>query len=240
MKEKARNLVYLNTKRYVSLADLNKLKWAALFISLILFVIGLYKVEADGFNWKSVFPIISALIWNLLYWKFVHEIKSRKTTFELRFLANGLFGVFLFSLIWVFFTSFNLSADTPIVDNELCLWSVFVYLMFTIIYIGLIVFGVHNGAFEKIRKFGNSSIVLALDALLASLIPLAVVLGRLRYEAISHKSVSAQNKEISVVLILLSIFMAMTNINFVQYYYCKKYGFLCDEDGDTTSPYLER
>ena len=32
----------------------------------------------------------------------------------------------------------------------------------------------------------------------------------------------------------------MARINQDQYYYCKKYEILCDEHGDTTSPYLER
>lgn len=239
MRDKVRGFVYLNTKRYISLADLKKFKWISFFISLIVFFICSRSIDVNGADWESMFPIVSIVIWNVLYWKFVYEIKSRKTTFELRFLANGLWGVFLSSLLWIFFTTFIWDDDSTIAGKELCLWLVFVYLAFTLIYVALIVLGVHSGVFVKVKKFGSTPIVLAIEALLASIVPIAVMLGRLSSKALSQKSVEAQNKDSTVTLIVLSILMAMVNINFVQYYYCKKYGILCDEDGNTRSHYLE-
>ena len=39
---------------------------------------------------------------------------------------------------------------------------------------------------------------------------------------------------------ILVIFLPiLAHINFVQYFYCKKYKIYCDESGDTTSPDLE-
>ena len=240
MKEKARNLVYLNTKHYTSFADLITFQRIGLVISFCLFTVGFIEIKTNGVNWKSLFPIISVAIWDILYWKFVSEIKSRKTTFEMRFLVNGIEGIFMMSLCWALFTSFNLAAETPIVDYGFCLWIVLLYLIFSIIYMGLIILGVHKGVFEKVRKFGSLAKVLALDALLASLIPIAGILGRIDAKLLAENaSVSTQNSVITAAFVVLIFITALGNLNFVQYYYCKKYDILHDENGDTTSPKLE-
>jgi hypothetical protein len=240
MKEKARDLVYLNTKRYFSFADLKTFQRIGLVISFCLFALGFIEIKTNGVNWKSLFPIVSGAIWDVLYWKFVSEIKSRKTTFEMRFLVNGIWGIFMMSLIWAFFTSFNLAGETPIVDYGFCLWVVLLYLIFSVIYMGLIILGVHKGAFKKVRKFSSSAKVLALDAVLASLIPIAGVLGRIDAKLLKENaSVSTQNVAITVSFVVLIFIFALGNINFVQYYYCKKYDILHDENGNATSPKLE-
>ena len=78
MKEKARDLVYINTKRYLSFADLKTFQRIGLVISFCLFALGFIEIKTNGVNWKSLFPIVSGAIWDVLYWKFVSEIKSRK------------------------------------------------------------------------------------------------------------------------------------------------------------------
>ena len=105
---------------------------------------------------------------------------------------------------------------------------------------GLIILGVHKGVFEKVRKFGSLAKVLALDALLASLIPIAGILGRIDAKLLAENaSVSTQNSVITAAFVVLIFITALGNLNFVQYYYCKKYDILHDENGDTTSPKLE-
>lgn len=44
----------------------------------------------------------------------------------------------------------------------------------------------------------------------------------------------------TIITILVIFIPALAHINFVMYYYCKKYGINCDEHGNTTSPKLER
>lgn len=240
MKEKARDLIYLNTNRYISFPDLKKFRLMGLFFSFLMLVMGVSALQTRGFGWKSLFPIVCAVVWSFLYCKFVYEIKSRKTTFEMRFFVNGMFGVFMTALIWMCGTSLILVTDKPMVDFGFCLLMVLLYLIFSVSYVGLIVLGVHKGSFRKVRKFGSSAKVLAVDALLASSIPLLVVCGMFNSKRIlAEASVSAQNTHIIICWMLLILLLALCHINFVQYYYCKKYGIDCDEYGNKTSHKLE-
>ena len=55
----------------------------------------------------------------------------------------------------------------------------------------------------------------------------------------AHASERAQTIVVTIGIVLLIFLPAIAHINFVQYYYCKKYGITCDEDGNETSPKLE-
>lgn len=242
MKNNARDLIYLDTNRYISLNKLRTFYWAIITIPFIMMVWGIALINMIGPTWKSLFPLVSIAIWSLLYWIFVLTIQSKKTkkTFQLRFLVNGISGLFISFLFWILYTSFNLVADEPIVGFDFSLWILFFYLLFSALYIGLIIFGVHKGSFKKIRKAGNSSKVIALDAFFASLIPLFGVAGMITSRLLrAHTSVSVQNTVATVGFVFLIFAPALAHMNFVQYYYCKKYSIFCDEYGDTTSPKLE-
>lgn len=243
MKENARDLIYLDTKRYSSLADLKALYWKIFFLPLILVIFGIVSIKTNGVNWKSLFPLVSAAVWNLLYWIFVLTIQNKRTkkTFELRFLVNGISSLLLSYLFWCLYTSYILVEDSPIVGLDFPLWILLFYLIFSFFYICLIVIGVHKGVYKKIREKSKTPKVLALDALLASIIPLACTAGMYTSKLLSaYASVSKQEIVANISLVLIIFLPALSHINFVQYFYCKKYGILCDEYGDTTSPKLER
>ncbi len=242
MREKVRDLIYLNTKRYMSLDNLRVLYWAIIIIPFSMVVMSAASIHMTGVSWRTLFPLVSIAVWSLLYWIFVLTIQSKKIkkTFELRFLVNGISGLLLSSLFWIFYASFNLLADKPIIEFDFFLWILLYYFVFSAIYIGLIVISVHKGAFNKIREAGNLPVVIALDAFFASLIPLAGVLGMITSKLLrEHASVSAQNVALTIGFVFLVFAPALAHMNFVQYYYCKKYSILCDEYGDTTSPKLE-
>ena len=147
MREKALDLIYLDTKRYISLNSLRVFYWAIIIIPFMIVVWGVASINMIGLTCKSLFPLISIVVWSSLYWIFVLTIQSSKTkkTFELRFLVNGISGLFISSLFWILYTSFILVADDPIVGFDFSLWILFFYLLFSTLYIGLVIFGVHKG-----------------------------------------------------------------------------------------------
>ena len=240
MREKAIDLVYLNTKKYSTLADLKKAYWALFIVQAIMLVMGFGGIRTMGASWKTSFPIFAFIIWNLLFWIFISCIQNAKNTFELRFLVNGISGLLFSLLIWFLFACrciFDPVGDNGLADLSFCLWLLPLYVLFSVSYIALIVLGVHKGVFKKIRKQWQSPVVLAIDALLASLIPLAVAAGMVTSRILrSHASVSTRNLVMTIGPVLLIFLPALGHINFVQYFYCKKYQITCDEDGNTNSP----
>ena len=59
MREKARDLVYLDTKRYTSLRNLKIVYFAIIIIPLSMAVMGIAAINTIGVNWKSLFPLVS-------------------------------------------------------------------------------------------------------------------------------------------------------------------------------------
>ena len=235
MREKACDLVYLNTKTYISLKLLKFFYFGTIIIPIMMFVVWIVA--------KSIFPIVSIAIWTLLYWVFIFVIQSErvKKTFELRFLVNGITGLFISSLIWLFFTAFNIAADTPLFGWNFCLLALLLYWIFTAVYIAITLLLVHKGVCGKIRKKTQGKTAYIVTIVLMALFPSGILARRYRARLIrEHLSVSTQITIIMVCVVLIMILCALGNINFLQYYYCKKYGINCDEHGNTTSPKLER
>lgn len=119
MREKARDFVYLNTKNYVSLSSLKTFYWGIIIIPFMMVVIGIVG--------KSLFSIISIAIWSLVYWVFVLILQSTRIvkTFKLRFLVNGMTGIFVSSLFWIFYTSFSIVSDKFFLTIGFFLWIFF-------------------------------------------------------------------------------------------------------------------
>lgn len=243
MQNKARDLIFLDTQRYISLDSLRVFYWGIIIIPIMMAVIGVVGITNIGVNLRTLFPLVSIAVWSLCYWIFVLTIQSKKTkkTFELRFLVNGISGLLISSLIWIFFASFNLIADQPIVKIPFMLLLLGLYLVFSALYIALVVLGVHKGIFRRIKEKSQTKTFLAISAFFAALLPSAGVLGMYTSKMLRrYASVDTQNIAITVAFVLAVFLPALAHINFVQYYYCKKYQILCDENGNTTSPKLER
>lgn len=237
MEKKARELVYLDTERYMSLDNLRVFYWGIIIIPVIMLVMGIVG--------KIIFPVVSILLWSLLYWIFVVLIQSKyiKKTFELRFFVNGICGLFLSSLFLILFLSFDLvaDADKQFLGFNFYLWILVFYLSFSLIYVLAIIIGVHKGIFARIKQMSKSKTILVISAFFGTLIPCSGILGIYVSRMMrSHARLSIQYAVITVFMVLLIFIPALAHINFVQYFYCKKYGIVCDENGDTTSPMLER
>ena len=67
MKENAKDLIYLDSKRYISIKSLRVLYWAISIIPFIMIVWGIVAINTIGLNWMSLFPLISIVVWSLLY-----------------------------------------------------------------------------------------------------------------------------------------------------------------------------
>ena len=243
MENKVRDLVYLDTKKYLSLNNLRRFYWCGIIIPFIMAVISIVSIKYNGINWKSLFPLVSIAVWSLLYWIFVLTVQSKRTkkTFELRFLVNGISGLMLSSLMWIIFASFNLDATTSFLSFDFFLWILGFYLLFSLIYVIAIILCVHKGVFAWLREKGKTKTARILSSIFGGLIPVFAVLGMYSSRLMrAHASISTQYTVMTIIVILVIFIPAMAHINFVQYYYCKKYGINCDEHGNTTSPKLER
>lgn len=242
MKKNACDLIYLDTQRYTSLRNLKIIYWAIIIIPLSMAVIGIAAINTVGVNWKSLFPLISIGIWSLLYWLLVLILQCRKVkkTFELRFLVNGFSGLLVSSLFWILYSSLSLFDNNPLLGFDFSLWILLFYLLFSILYIGLVILGVHKGIFKKIKEKSQTPKALTISAFFSAILPSAGIMGMYTSKILrAHASDEVQDIVGTTALVLVIFLPILAHINFVQYFYCKKYKISCDEFGNDTSPNLE-
>ena len=242
MKKNACDLIYLDTQRYTSLRNLKIIYWAIIIIPLSIAVLGIAAINTIGFNWKSLFPLVSIGIWSLLYWLLVLILQCRKVkkTFELRFLVNGLSGLLISSLFWIIYSSLSLFDNNPLIGFDFSLWILLFYLLFSILYIDLVILGVHKGIFKKIKEKSQTPKALAVSAFFSAILPSAGIMGMYTSKVLRAYASDAVQDIVGTTALVLVIFLPiLAHINFVQYFYCKKYKISCDEYGNTTSPNLE-
>lgn len=172
-KNNARDLIYLDTKRYISIESLRIFYWAIIIIPLIMVVFGIAAINTIGVNWRSLFPLIAIGIWSLICWMFVLILRSRKIkkTFELRFLVNGITGLLISSLFWILYASLSLLDNNPMIGFGFLLWILFFYLLFSTFYIGFVVLGVHKGIFKRIKEKSQTPKALAISAFFSAILP---------------------------------------------------------------------
>ena len=231
MREKALKLVHLNSGNYITYSFLKRFYWYVLIIPFFILIIGIHLLSLNGISLKSLFPIVSIILWSIAYWAMVWIIKSNctKKTFALRFLVNGSIGIFITSLMWLFFSSWNLMADEPFLEFSFFLWMIPVYLLVSAIYILSILVRVHNGKCSKIH-IKNS--VVSIPLTISSMAFLGVLVSRFLQ---NESSLCIQHIIMAISSIILIFVPSLSHVNFVKYYYCKKYSILCDENGDYES-----
>lgn len=234
MREKALKLIHLNSGNYISYSFLKRFYWYILIIPFFTLIIGFHLLNQNGIAFKSLFPIVSIILWSIAYWAMVWTIKCNfvKKTFALRFLVNGAVGMFITSLMWIFFSSWNLMADEPFLEFSFFLWMILAYLLISAIYVLSIVAGVHNGIYAKIH-IKKSAVSIPLT--ISSMAFLGVLVSHFLQ---NESSLSIQHIIMTISSIILIFTPSLSHVNYVKYYYCKKYNILCDENGDYESRYL--
>ncbi len=195
-------------------------------------VMGAYLLNQNGICGKALFPLVSVAIWTLLYWILVLSIKSKrvKKTFALRFLVNGTVGVLISSLMWIFFAGWNLMADSPFLHFHAFVWMIPIYLLVSAVYIAGVVIGTHQGVYAR-RKLKTKPIVFA-----SASVSLAAFFGLIVSGILSETAtLKIQHIVMTIGSIILIFVPVLAHINFLQYFYCKKYNITCDENGDAAS-----
>ena len=232
MEDKVREFIYLNSKNYFSLKSMKAFYWITFIIPFFMMVIGIASIV--------LFTIISIVIYSIAYWFFVGVISSRhvKKTFELRFLTNGFMGVAISSLLIMFFISFGIISNIIKLDFVLCFF--LFYVIFIFIYVALIILGIHKMIFKKIKEKSKTKSAVMLSIIGAILIPISGMVG-ISISRLLRTTTSENVRDIiGIIAFVLAIFLSsLSYINFVQYFYCKKYKIICDEHGEATSSLLE-
>ena len=84
---------------------------------------------------------------------------------------NGITGVLLSSLFTIFFASFVFTNDKSFVNIGFVLWTIALYLLFSIIYIESIILCVHKGLFSTIKRKKQTRAFTMVSAFLGAAIP---------------------------------------------------------------------
>lgn len=221
MKKNACDLIYLDTKRYTSLRNLKIVYFAIIIIPLSMAVMGIAAINTIGVNWKSLFPLVSIGIWSLLYWLLILILQCRKAkkTFELRFLVNGLSGLLVSSIFWILYSSLSLFDNNPLIGFDFSLWILLLYLNFSILYIGLVILGVHKGVFKKIKEKSQTPKALAISAFFSAILPSTGIMGMYTSKILrAHASDAVQDIIGTTALVLVIFLPILAHINFVQYF----------------------
>ena len=236
MREKARKFVYAKAGNYISYDFLKVFYWCIFIIPFLMIVMSTYLINLEGVSGKALFPIVSIAIWSFLYWGLVLIIKNRhvKKTFELRFLVNGAIGISISSLMWIFFAGWNLIAEQPFLKFHVFIWIIPIYIVVSLLYIVSIVFGVHRGLYVEARtKYKTISVLSTSISISAGL---GLIVSRLLRET---ASIEIQHIAMIIATTILIFVPLLAHINFVKYFYCKKYNIKCDVNGNTMSPDLQ-
>lgn len=226
MENKVKQFIYINPDNYISLEDLKVtylcIMWLPVLMSL-----------AIGGAVKSPFPAIASGIWNAAYLVFIGILQSKRTkkTFRLRFLVNGVASVLLSSLFLLLLSFICLYGDG---FEAAYFWiALACYVGFILLYMCLIVYGVHRGAYNR-RNIIKSSGVIAAVIMIVCFAVMAV-----RFFYIANPDNNGKEMFIPALFALIVLLCGLGHINFIQYFYCVKYNINCDRAGKNTSPRLE-
>lgn len=235
MRDKAQKMVYLNSENYISFQFLNRFYWYIFIIPFFMLIMGVNLINHNGITGKSLFPILSMLIWTFAYWGMVWTIKSHHTkkTFELRFLVNGTVGFFISSLMWLFFASWNLMSDKPFLDFNVFIWMIPAYLIISAIYIFSIVVSTCNGIYSKLRS--KSKVIISIPLTISTVAFSGVLVSRFLSK---NTNLNIQHIIMTICTVVLVFVPSLFHVNYVKYYYCKKYNITCDANGDNKSQNL--
>ena len=235
MQQRVRDFIYLDTERYISLESLKIYYWATIILPIYILVVGIVS--------KSLFLVLSVALYSFSYWVFVGIIQTKrvKKTFALRFLVNGIFGILLRVQFWIILMILCMYSDlSNYLGIKFLFWAIMSYLIFLIIYSTLIVVGIHKGIYAKIKENSKTKTAISISIFFASALPGAGVFG-IRTSRLLQETTSEKTQFILVIYgILLVIFLSgLSHVNFIMYFYCKKYKITCDENGNYYSYKLQ-
>lgn len=231
MREKVKSLIYLDAERYIDIGSVKILPWATIILPFSV-IIGSSALQWTGMLVAACICFFSSLI-------LVRLLQSSriKKTFRLRFLVNGIVSLYMFVEFSLFILMVSMALNTAIM-----LWLLSAVVAFILLYICIIVCMVHSNSFKSInnvkanRKFQKVSMIAGM------LLPASGSIGYFVSKSRNSIDTITSTIKIDAACILTSFVLVAISlgfINFVQYFYCVKYGINCDERGKNHSPCLE-
>ena len=181
----------------------------------------------------AIFIVINcAFLLHLILLKFFF-----KNNYALRFLSDGIVNMLLSSL---FLTSAYTILCATDCDTDFVKYGTLIsYVMFIILHVVLMLC---HSKFDKYQHTNQSLETKRTSLFIGSLIPISGTIGmivaRIIFGAFDFKNQVAVYV-VFVAFTIVSLLFSLGYVNFVKYYYCKKYRIICDENGDTMSSNLE-
>ena len=239
--EKARDFVeFTNGRRKpFSVSALNGFYSISILFAVLMGFSVFVGLKKGGLLLESLFLAATISIWLFLYSLFKNKILLKITlnqsTFEYKFLAQGIFGLFISSLMWILFIGYDVIMKEIIYGFVISLLLLFMYLISSILYIGIINFFVHKGLYSKATKIIRSRIYLNVSAFLTAMSTPIVIFG-LSLSRVFRRIASENTQNLVSVLALAFVLLCgiLFHREFVAYYYCKKYKISCDENDNFT------
>ena len=231
MREKARNLVYLDPERYLDINSAGILPWATMIIPFIIFF------ASVSLHYTAIAITVCVCFLSKLIFVRIIQSDRIKKSFRLRFLVNGMMSFYVYADLFLLALMFSIATRA-----QVAIWLLSSVIVFDIAYIVAIVFMVHRDKFkgykkEKINiKFKKASMIAGI------ILPTMGSLGYFTSKLIDKTNAVPSSIKLDIIFILLSFLLAALSlgfVNFVQYFYCVKYKINCDEKGKDSSPLLE-
>ena len=216
-----KHFVFNDAERYISLGLLKQLAGAYTFISVFALVCVFFG--------KALLWNIALLVLTLLYIAGVlwfQKICDKINSFSLRFLVNGI-SAFMLSIYFLLLAFSFLSLEGyPVI------W----YLIILLCYLALIssynfftVLNVRNGRYSRKRAVKKNK--------LAFWVTTGALAG-VNFIRLLKQSEDENINKISIAIFgccVISFLSELGTVNFLKYYYCKKYLLTCDESGNNAS-----
>lgn len=231
MEEKLRDFVHFNDDSYSSYGDIKTLFFCVCCFMTLL--VGTFAVVAKRYLFLlGLLSVDCAFLFHLISLKYFW-----KNTYSLRFVSNGIVDALLSCLFLICaYTVLSVanSGTTVLKCGIFAVYTVGVsYPIWKVIRLA------KSGKYSQVDQRFDKTKGLRFCGFL---IPVSGVLGIAIAEVIfgifqvSQQLVAYVS---SSICIIISMLFSIGNVNFIKYYYCKKYNILCDENGNTTSPKLE-
>ena len=231
MEDRIRNFVYNNDHNYTSYGSVKCLMICVCwFITLIA---GTYAIIAKLWLFMAIFIVINcAFLLHLILLKFFF-----KNNYALRFLSDGIVNMLLSSLFLP--SAYTILCATDCDTDFVKYGTLISYVMFIILHVVLMLC---HSKFDKYQHTNQSLETKRTSLFIGSLIPISGTIGmivaRIIFGAFDFKNQVAVYV-VFVAFTIVSLLFSLGYVNFVKYYYCKKYRIICDENGDTMSSNLE-
>lgn len=215
--EKVKSYVYYGSEIYVSLGSLKQMIWALCPFYMV-------AVASLISHTELVFSTMIVVL-NALYIIAVltfHFISEKVNSFALRFLINGIFSVYFsldFLLVSLFFLR-NVNASL-----YAYIFIIVFYLIFCLLYLYVAVWAKNR---QKTNKKNSTKNNIVTASTIGAGIGVAIA-------AITDFNDKWNNYLLVAASLILSLLSALGIVNFLKYYYCKKYLIECDENGNNTS-----